>query len=333
MFSFFNNLNYILPPSFFDFLNLTYSFSAKVVGLIALFLLLRTLIVFLKTQKLFKNRRSINIKSLKKLASKAGKGLPFFTVLVPARNEADVVEATIKTLSKLDYPNNKYEIIIVTDEKELIYNNGEVTTQEVIEKAIIDIKKKKPNLKVSYINVVNDFDGKFLGKCTGKEVKSTKGRALNYVLTEYYSEFKDKTDFFAFFDTDDHPSKKCLIEIARSYLEDEKNQVFQLPVYQCRNLFDINAFNKVVALGQCFTHENFLPYTMKWLPFLGGTNLFISKDVLFLVEGFSCDSITEDLDLGVEIYLRTGYWPQFLPLPSSEQTPGTFKAYYRQRHR
>ena len=66
MFNFLNNFNYVLPPGFFDFLNLTYSFSAKIVGLIALFLLLRTLIVFLKTQKLFKNRKSMSIKSLKK---------------------------------------------------------------------------------------------------------------------------------------------------------------------------------------------------------------------------------------------------------------------------
>ena len=241
------------------------------------------------------------------MANKVNKQLPFFTVLVPARNEADVVASTIKTLSKLEYPNNRYEIIVVTDEKELLYNKGEVTTQEVIQKTITEIKKKKAGLKISYVDVVNDFDGKFLGKCIKKEVKSTKGRALNYVLTKYFSKFKERTDFFAFFDTDDHPSKKCLIEIARSYLEDEKNQVFQLPVYQCRNLFDINPFNKVVALGQCFTHENFLPYTMKWLPFLGGTNLFISKNVLFSVDGFSCDSITEDLDLGVEIYLRTGF--------------------------
>jgi cellulose synthase/poly-beta-1,6-N-acetylglucosamine synthase-like glycosyltransferase len=41
------------------------------------------------------------------------------------------------------------------------------------------------------------------------------------------------------------------------------------------------------------------------LPFLGGTNLFIQKDVLFAVDGFNYHSITEDLDLGIAIYLRT----------------------------
>jgi len=58
-------------------------------------------------------------------------------------------------------------------------------------------------------------------------------------------------------------------------------------------------------LSQSFTHENFLPWIMSWLPFLGGTNLFIEKNTLMTVKGFNYHSITEDLDLGVTIFLKT----------------------------
>jgi len=47
--------------------------------------------------------------------------------------------------------------------------------------------------------------------------------------------FEKETDFFAFFDTDDHPDINCLLHIAKSNLLNSNNKAFQLPVYQCRN--------------------------------------------------------------------------------------------------
>jgi hypothetical protein len=38
---------------------------------------------------------------------------------------------------------------------------------------------------------------------------------------------------------------------------------------------------------------------------LGGTNLYVQKDILFAVNGFNYNSITEDLDLGITIFLKT----------------------------
>jgi len=61
--------------------------------------------------------------------------------------------------------------------------------------------------------------------------------------------------------------------------------------------------------------------------------LFIQKDILFAVKGFNYHSITEDLDLGVTIYLKTNTWPYYLPYPSTEQTPENVKTFLKQRHR
>lgn len=167
--------------------------------------------------------------------------------MVPARNEAEVVEKTLRELGALNYPQNKYEIIIITDEKETLskhkdkqhisQNNADIglTTQEVVQKVIADLKQTSPELTISHQDVPYDFSGEFGGKCIGKEVKSTKGRALNFALTKLKADFDAKTNFFAFFDTDDHPDKNCLLAIAKENLQDPKKKVFQLPVYQCRN--------------------------------------------------------------------------------------------------
>jgi len=107
--------------------------------------------------------------------------------------------------------------------------------------------------------VPNNFNGLFKGEMLEHEVKSTKGRALNYAFTIMFDHFNQNTDFFAFFDTDDHPNKNCLIEIAKENLLHTHKKVFQLPIFQCRNFWKISTFSKVIALGQSFTHEIFLP--------------------------------------------------------------------------
>jgi cellulose synthase/poly-beta-1,6-N-acetylglucosamine synthase-like glycosyltransferase len=43
--------------------------------------------------------------------------------------------------------------------------------------------------------------------------------------------------------------------------------------------------------------------------------------------------MSEDLDIGVRAYLQAGAWPDYLPVPATEQTPPTLLAYFRQRLR
>lgn len=54
------------------------------------------------------------------LAAKQQKDIPFFSSLVPARNEAQVIEKTVKHMLAFNYPKTAYEIIVVTDEKEAL---------------------------------------------------------------------------------------------------------------------------------------------------------------------------------------------------------------------
>ncbi len=322
----------LTPPWFFNLLNFSSLFWVQWLAALAILFLARTIYVFIKTKIRFNKIKKTSTEELELLLEQKRKPYPKFSIIVPARNEADVVEKTVTKLTKLNYPEDRFEIIVITDEKEVLNSQeGEITTQEVMQQTIDKLKNQK--VKIYHLDVPRNFNGLFPGKMLDYEVKSTKGRALNYAFTEMYDHFNTQTDFFAFFDTDDHPDKNCFIEIAKENLIYPYKKVFQMPIFQCRNFWKISTFSKIIALGQSFTHEIFLPWIMTWLPFLGGTNLFIQKDVLFSVNGFNYNSITEDLDLGISIYLNTNNWPYFLPFASTEQTPSTMKAFLKQRHR
>jgi cellulose synthase/poly-beta-1,6-N-acetylglucosamine synthase-like glycosyltransferase len=66
----------------------------------------------------WRRRPSLSQDSIAALAHKQGTQVPFISVFVPARSEADVIAKTFDHMVSLDYPKDKYEVVIVTDEKE-----------------------------------------------------------------------------------------------------------------------------------------------------------------------------------------------------------------------
>ena len=178
--------------------------------------------------------KKTSTEELELLLKQKCKNYPKFSIIVPARNEADVVERTITKLTQLNYPQDRFEIVVITDEKEILNNvDKEITTQEVIQETIVKLKDQP--VKIWHLDVPYNFNGLFPGKLMDHEIKSTKGRALNFAFTEMFEHFDSNTDFFAFFDTDDHPDKNCLIEIAKENLVYPHKKVFQMPIFQCRN--------------------------------------------------------------------------------------------------
>ena len=319
--------NHYLTASGFWFYLLNFSFTslAKIVAIFAFFLFARLLAMYFISRPLWRGRK-LNLEKGEKLEAKPF--YPFFSIIVPARQEAEVIKNTIYSYLKINYPRDRFELIIVTDEKEREGASSRTTQEEVLA-ALAELSKKEPDFQLKMLEVPYDFDGYLYGKRMGTAVPSTKGRAVNYAL----SNLEAKTDFCAFFDADGMAHPDSLLMVAKTWLKDPTKGVFQLPVFQCRNFWSISLFSKIAALGQAFTHECVLPRLMKKIPFLGGTNLFIKKDLLLKVGGFDNHSLTEDLALGISLYLKTNSWPHFLPLPSSEQTPPNFKAYRRQRIR
>ena len=255
--------------------------------------------------------------------------LPFFSILIPARNESDVIENTLLSISQLIYPKNKYEIIIIVDEKEKY--ECEITTKN---KVLSFIKKNINNLQVPDIlclEVPINYDGNLNGGRLNYIVPSTKGRALNYALSQITQ--RDKYHICSFFDAESHPEKNMLLKVGLKYIQNGENCVIQGPLFQVRNFWNISYFSKIISLNQAFAHEYSLPVILKFIPFLGGTNMHIPLKVMKAVEGFSSSNVTEDLDLAVNIQLKQRIRPKYIDSSSSEQTPPSIIGYFRQRLR
>ncbi len=204
------------------------------------------------------------------------------------------------------------------------------TTQEVVERVKRDMACRTDLAVVKHIVVPADFDGKLGGVRTGDAVPSTKGRALNWG-TAYLD---PRTEVCGFYDAESRPSKDVLLYVGyRRMLDPVGSRVLQGPVFQVRNFYQMTPFCRIASLYQAVAHDWYLPWLFRTLPFVGGTNVFVSKDLMYEIGGWDCSVLTEDLEFGARAYLRCDAWPEYLPYMSSEQTPPTFKAFFRQRLR
>jgi len=294
-----------------------------VVGLISGFFSLRMIVMFVF--RTFEKR----IESKKILQPLPYRPDIFFSILIPARNESAVIQKTLEHMCLIRFPRSQFDIIVITDAKEKS-SNLEPSTKDMVIQFLSKLSKSK-SPKITLLDVPEGFDGKMNGCVHPFPVRSTKGRALNYCLSRIHS--KGKYHICSFFDAESHPDPSILLELASRISTEETPSVYQGPLFQVRNFWKISLFTKIVALTQAFSHEYSLPMILKWIPFLGGTNMHVSLDLMKEVNGFSNTTITEDLELGVRLGLLKNSKPKFIDIPSSEQTPCSIKDYFYQRSR
>jgi len=277
-------------------------------------------------------RPKLSTKKLRQEARARKTDVPFISILVPARNEAVVIANTIKHLCKLQYPSSRYEIVVITDQKETLqalnHPGSGPSTQEVVSALLESRASALPQIK--QIDVPYDFDGLLGGRCVGTEIPSTKGRALNYGL----GFLNPKSEICAFYDAESRPEKQILLYVAYRYLvSGAKEKIWCGPVFQVRNFYRLGLISRIGALYQCVSHEWYIPRLLKKLPLVGGTNFFVATELVERVKGFDCSTLTEDVEFGVRVYCETGEWPVYLPYGSTEQTPSSYQAFFRQRLR
>lgn len=204
------------------------------------------------------------------------------------------------------------------------------TTQDKVEAKTEEFAGKPGYPRLKHVVVPFDFDGVLGGRCIGAEVPSTKGRALNYA----FSHIDPRSAMAGFYDAESRPDQRTLLHVAHRRLVDgEKVGILQGPVFQVRNFYQMGPMCKIVSLYQSISHDWYLPFLFRSLPFVGGTNLFIDTGLLERIGGYDQGCLTEDVELGARAYLQEDVWPEYLPYPSSEQTPTTFRAFFRQRLR
>lgn len=204
------------------------------------------------------------------------------------------------------------------------------TTQEIVERKRLEFAAHRNLPALRHVQVPYDFDGRLGGECTGHEVPSTKGRALNWAFP-----FADpRSEMWAFYDAESRPDPDVLRYVAwRRLTAGDQFQIAQGPVYQIRNFWQTGPISKVAGIFQAIAHEWMMPWQLREIPFIGGTNIFATRELILRIGGFDPAVLTEDMDLGARAWLQGDTWPEFLPYASSEQTPPTYRGFFRQRLR
>ncbi len=104
---------------------------------------------------------------------------PFVSIMVPAHNEGIVIEKTVRSLLSLDYPAERYEVIIIND-------NSSDNSAQILKR----IQDEKPAVTLKVINT---------DAVTGGKGKSN---ALNIGFNI------SKGEYLAIYDADNTPREK-----------------------------------------------------------------------------------------------------------------------------
>lgn len=151
-------------------LSLVFLITVILIWFMIAYQLVLTFFGFINYLKSFKER---------KLVDKQFFVYPSCTILIPAHNEEKVIEGTIKSMLKLDYPKDRLKIIIIND-------GSTDDTKIIVEKYLMS------NKNLSMYDVPKTLGGK------------GKSRALNTVLNIVDS------DIIAVYDADNTPNEKAL---------------------------------------------------------------------------------------------------------------------------
>jgi len=231
--------------------------------------------------------------------------LPFYTILVPVYKEKEVIQQLLRGLSKLDYPKDRMEILILLEE-------DDKETIESVEKTL-----KNPALK----------EYNFIPIVVPNYQPKTKPKACNYGLI--FSRGK----YLVIYDAEDIPEPNQLkLSVSAFKIFPEKYICFQahLNYYNTSQ----NFLTKMFTLEYSYWFDYMLPGLSKFnLPIpLGGTSNHFRTEKLFELGGWDPYNTTEDADLGMRAYLN-GYKIGVIDSTTYEEANSKIGNWIRQRSR
>ena len=224
------------------------------------------------------------------------------SILIPARNEALVINKTIQQMLGLDYPAEKIEIVVVDD-------GSTDDTANIV---------KKFAEQDSRIKLIDMPKG---------EIGTGKAHVLNVGLKHC------NHNLIAIYDADNNPAPESLKTMVPHLLKDEslgavigKFRTINRHKNWLTRFINIEtlAFQWILQAGR---------YHLSKVAILPGTNYVIRKSVLEACGGWDEKAITEDSELSVRIY-EAGDKIKFLPISVTwEQEPEKLSVWIRQRTR
>ncbi len=225
------------------------------------------------------------------------KEYPLVSIVIPAYNEEKNVASTLKSLTQLEYPKNKLEIIVVND-------GSKDETKNAVEEFIIQNSK---------------FDIKLINK-----KNSGKGASLNKGLEAAEGEF------FVVLDADSIATKDALMKILPHFTDENIAVVLPLlKVDKPKNFWQkmqwleyiVNMFYKKLMSRLNCVHVSPGPFSV------------YRKSILKKIGGFDENNLTEDLEITLRLQSKNYRIIQLTDAEVFTIAPKTFRELYKQRNR
>jgi len=229
---------------------------------------------------------------------------PMVSVLVPSHNESIVIQKTIAALLRFDYPQDKYEIIVIND-------NSSDDSKQVLEQ----IQERNPDRKIIVINTDNVAGGK------------GKSNALNIGFSVAQG------SVIAIYDADNTPEPKALRLLVENLMDDPKiGAVIGKFRTRNRNASILTRFVNIETLAyQCMNQAG--RYFFFHLCTIPGTNFVIRRSIVEKIGGWDIKALSEDTEISFRIY-RMGYYIKMVPQAVTwEQEPHLLSIWFKQRTR
>jgi cellulose synthase/poly-beta-1,6-N-acetylglucosamine synthase-like glycosyltransferase len=192
-----------------------------------------------------------------------------FSLIVPARDEAEVIANTIQSLSTLNYSKDLYEVMV-------IIRADDYDTLSAAQTAI-------DSTHAHNIRIV-EIDGE----------AHNKAYSLNIGL------HLAKHEVVGIFDAEDEPHKDILQKVNDYFVEHQNIGAVQAPVH----LTNVNStwYSSLNAIEYYYWFKSVLPYlSTKHIVPLGGNTIFTKKAVYDQIGNYDEACLTEDADLGIRL--------------------------------
>lgn len=228
--------------------------------------------------------------------------LPTVCVFIPAHNEEVVMKQTLTAMSRLIYPKDKLQVILICD-------NCSDRTKDIGDQF---------HAQFPFIRTI---------ETTGELKGRGKSSALNYAFQHTHS------DIIVVYDADNTPERHSVWYLVMGLLNDPKAgaMVGKFRVINAQKNW-LTRFINIETI--CF---QWMAQAGRWFWFgiatIPGTNFAIRRSIVEELGGWDDSAIAEDTELTIRVY-DLGYHIRFFPKAITwEQEPETFKVWWRQRTR
>ena len=244
-----------------------------------------------------------SLKKQKEVVEYEEDDLPFISIFIPAHNEENTIESTVRSVCSSEYTKHgesNFEVIVVND-------GSTDTTGEILSK----LKEEIPELRIVTRHPPRSGKGK--------------GFVLNDALT------LSKGEIIGVFDADTQIKTDFLMKIVQ-YLNGDKIEGVQSRVKMWNkneNFLARMQHVEFASFGNTLIGKDNLDFT----GFLGGNGQFVRKQAIIDSGRWDGFAVTEDLNLAIKIILNGGKIRYCGECEVYQEAVTTWKAFFRQRVR